>query len=872
MKRKIIPLNNYTLRVPLLQTKLQMPLSLSGLVERPRIYSFLDGMLHNSGLSLVTAPAGYGKTSAVVQWAEQKGFPVAWLSLDDGDNDPLRFWTYVTAALSGIGEGLGKETVPILHSSTNPPWETVISLLIDDLAQLPFDCILVIDDYHLISEPLVHETLSFLLRYAPRQLHPIIIGRTEPPLPVSRLRTSGQVAELTVQDLVFATGEAAAFYSHRNIDLTGEEVEKLTKRTGGWAAGLQMAAMSLLKSDDKAATIERFGGRDRLLASYFREEVFGGIGPNVQEFLLQTSILGHLSGPLCEAVTGRLDSGAVLTALAQASGFVTCLDEKEGWYVYHHLFAEFLRGLLQEKYPEQIPGLYGKAARWCEDVGLTAKAVDYFLQGEDFQHAAGLVKRLFLEMLGWDETATLFRWLQALPAEKLNESPALCMAQAWAAVAANQPAEVERWLNQADAVSRDIKQNGISDTNRIAIDRAVLGAYLAVKRRDVPESLRWLAQAGQARKKFFTYTLINILQSQEPSLLGGVLGGFGHLKEKAQAMESGSYLKVRALVAPAIRAGYALVANAEALYEWNKQDDATRSLAEGMEEAQRMEEAGALVPALFTFSKIHFARGDLAGALTVATEGEKIVRSLSQPQWLLPLAALKARLHLAAGDAPAVEEWLAGSRLDVYDRLSAARTYEHITLARVLLARGWRDEALLLLERLRVFAEKEERLPGIIEITNLQAMALDAAGRTAEGLEILRQNLVLGRENAYLRSFVDEGAPMMALLRRLGRSREQEEGESAYVRQLLSLLRGSPVISYPGLQTVPAAHLAEPLTAKELAVLHLLAQGMDNRSIAAELGVKPVTVKAHLTSIYGKLGVTGRREALELSRESGLLR
>ncbi|AET69805.1 ATP-dependent transcriptional regulator [Desulfosporosinus orientis DSM 765] len=869
MKRKVIPINNYTLQVPLLQAKLQMPRTLTGLVERPRIYSRLDGMLQN-GLTLVTAPAGFGKTSAVAQWAGHKGFPVAWLSLDDGDNDPVRFWTYVTAALSGLEEGIGRETAPLLHSSTNPPWEAIISLLIDDLSKLPFDCALILDDYHLINEPLVHETLSFLVRYAPQQMHPIIVGRTEPPLRMSRRRTAGQVAELTVQDLIFAMEEAAAFCSQKNIDLTGEEVEILTQRTGGWVAGMQMAAMSLLKSDNKTATIEGFGGRDRLLAGYFREEVFGGIGPNVQEFLLQTSILDHLSGPLCAAVTGRSDSGTVLAAVAQASGFVTCLDEKDGWYVYHHLFAEFLRGLFQEKYPGQILGMYGKAARWCVDAGLTAKAVDYFLQGEDYHQAAGLVEQLFLEMPGWDETATLFRWLQALPAEKLKESSTLCVAQAWAAVAANQPDEVERWLKQADDVWRELKQNGIGDDNRITIDRAVLGAYLAIKRMNVPESLRWLAQAGQARKKFITYNLINILQPQEPSLLGGVLGAFGHLQEKAQAIESGSFLKVRALIAPAIRAGYALVANAEAFYEWNKLDDATRSLAEGMEEAQKMEETGALVPALFTLSRIHFARGDLAGALTAAMEGEKIVRSLSQPQWLPPLAALKARLHLAAGDVPAVEEWLAGSRLDVYDRLSAARTYEHITLARVLLARGRRDEALLLLERLLVFTEKEERLPGIIEISNLMAFACDAMGRTAQALEILRQNLVLGRENAYLRSFVDEGVPMLALLRRLSHSRPAEE--SAYVRQLISLLRGSPVISFPGLQAAPATHLDEPLTTKELAVLHLAANGLDNRSIAGELGVGLVTVKFHLTNIFGKLGVTGRREAVERARQSGLIR
>lgn len=866
MGRKVIPLNNFAHEIPLLQTKLLVPRMLSGLVDRPRLHTRLDGMLQGR-LTLVTAPAGFGKTTAVAQWAGQKGLPVAWLSLDGSDNDPVRFWTYVAAALKGLHKDIGVELAPMLRSSTSPPWEAAISLLIDQLSHLPSDFALVLDDYHVISEPLVHETLSFLVRYAPGQFHIIIAGRTEPPLSLPRLRAAGQVAELTARDLVFAAGEVAAFYSQRNIDLTGEEVEKLAGRTGGWAAGMQMAVLSLLESYDKAAAIEGFGGRDRLLAGYFLEEVFGGFGPDVQEFLLQTAILGHLSGPLCEAVTGRPDSGAVLATVGRACGFVACLDDQ--WYVYHHLFAEFLQGLLKEKYPEQIGSLYGKAARWCEDGGLAAKAVDYLLQGEEYHQAAGLVKRLVPEMLNRGETATLFRWLQALPPEILNDSPSLCVAQAWAAVAANRPAEVEQWLERADTSCRDAEVKPMDGRNNVAVDMAVLRAYLAVKRRDVQGNLYWLTQAGQAQEKVFTYGRSAVLQPLETSLLGGALGWFGHLKEAAQAMESGAHLKLRSLADPAsARAGYVLVVYAEVLYEWNKIDTAVKPLLEGMEEAERMEEVGALVPALFTLAKIHLVRGDLAAALSVAEEAERKVRGLSRLHWLLPIAALKARLNLAAGDAEAVEAWLAHSRLETYDRLSAARAYEHITRARVLLARGRAEEALLFLERLRVFAEKEQRLPGVIEISNLLAMACDAVGRTAEGLEILRLNLALGRENGYLRSFVDEGTPMLALLRRLARKQMADEG--GYLRQLIALLRESPVLRYPGLQAVSTR--CDSLTSRELAVLRLAARGLDNRSIAGELGITLVTVKTHLTSIYGKLGVTGRRDAVERAHQLSILR
>lgn len=866
MGGKAIPLNDFAHEIPLLQTKLLVPRMLSELVERPRIYTRLDGMLQGR-LTLVTAPAGFGKTTAVAQWARQKGLPVAWLSLDGSDNDPVQFWIYVAAALRGVRKDLGAEMAPMLRSSASPPWEAAISMLIDDLSRLPFDFALVLDDYHLISEPLVHETLSFLVRYAPGQLHIIIAGRTEPLLSLSRLRAAGQVAELTVRDLGFAVGEVAAFYSQRNVDLTGEEIEKLAGRTGGWAAGMQMAALSLLESGDKAVTIERFGGGDRFLAGYFLEEVFGGFGADVQEFLLQTSILGHLSGPLCQAVTGRPDSGAVLAAVGRACGFVACLNDH--WYVYHHLFAEFLQGLLKERYPEQIRSLYSKAARWCEDGGLAAKAVDYLFQGEEYHQAAVLVERLVPEMLNRGETATLFRWLQALPPEVVSQSHTLCVEQAWAAVAANRPAEVEQWLERADASCRDTEVKPGDGRNNMVVDMGVLRAYLAVKRRDVPGSLYWLTQAGQAPEKVFSYGRSTVLEPLETSLLGGVLGWFGRLKEAARAMESGAHLKLRSLADPATaRGGYVLVVYAEVLYEWNKIDTAVKPLLEGMEEAERIEEAGALVPALFTLAKIHLARGNLAAALTVAEEAERKVRGLNCPHWLLPIAALKTRLNLAAGDAEAAEAWLAHSRLETYDRLSAARAYEHITRARVLLARGRAEEALLFLERLRIFAEKEQRLPGVIEISNLQAMACDAVGRTTEGLEILRRNMSLGRENGYLRSFVDEGAPMLALLRRLSRSRPVND--TACVRQLITLLRESPVLRYPGLQAVSAR--CDSLTFRELAVLRLAAKGLDNRSIAGELGVTLVTVKTHLTSIYGKLGVTGRRDAVERAHQLSILR
>jgi len=555
---------------------------------------------------------------------------------------------------------------PILNSSTSPPWEAAISLLIDDLSQLSFDATLVLDDYHVISEPLVHETLSFLMRYAPRQLHLTITGRSEPPLALPRLRATGQAAELNARDLDFVAEDVASFYRQRRIALTGEEIARLTERTGGWAAAMQLATQPLKESEDKAAAIERFGGDNRLLSGYLREEVLAGFAPDAQTFLLQTSILDRLSGPLFEAVTGAADGTGILAGVARSCGFVICLDDQ--WYIYHHLFAEFLRGSLRSKYPGLIGNLYGCAARWCETEGLPDEAVGYYLQGGHHVQAAALVEQMAPEMVVGGQTATLFRWLAALPETILNESPGLCVAQGWSALLTNRTAAVDQWLERADAAIRKEaeKHPGTGGERQMATDRSILKAYLAVNRKDVPDVMRCLVQAGQTREKnFLPHIRSKIFPTLETSLLVGPLGGFGHLKEKARAMQQGVHLQLRSLVDPAVHAGYVPVCNGEALYEWNLINEATRSLLEGMEEAQRMEEVGALVPAVFTLARINLSRGDLAAALAVAAGGEKSVRAFGQYMWLPSLAALKARLHLAAGDTAAVDDWLAGSRLDL---------------------------------------------------------------------------------------------------------------------------------------------------------------------------------------------------------------
>ena len=861
-------------RAPLLQTKRTVPRHLFNVVPRPRIYAHLDRGLQVA-VNLIEAPAGFGKTTAVAEWIHARGIPAAWLSLDVGDNDPARFWDYAVAALSGLQPGLGTGFVAMLHSSSSPPWEAGLSLLIDDLAEVPFEHVLVLDDYHLIKEPLVHESLSFLLRYAPPHTHLVLAARTEPPLPqLPRLRAAGQIVELTERDLRFSVDEQVAFCRQRGIehgDVTGESLDA---RTGGWAAGMQMVALSLPQGGDRVRAIERLRGSDRRLADYFLAEVFGDLSEAEQEFLLQTSILERLSGPLCDAVTGRADGASVLADLARQNTFLTCLDEQGDWYAYHQLFAEFLRAMLSQRHSGLAAELQRRAAYWYEAGGRSTEAVEYYLQGGYHEPAIRLIEGVAAEMLGRGENATLLRWVGALPTDALDGRPRLAVMLAWAAVAGSRLDEVEMWLGRVEAGATAGVQSGRGAVRSLDVDVAMLRMILAVRRLDVPEVMHWLGAADRMQGEVSLLIGGLAFETKEPSLLGSPWGWFGHLRHAKASLERGDYLRLSGLGGAAAQRGYATTMLAEMLYEWNRLDDAQRSALQGMEEAEEAEEPDTLVPALFTLARIQRARGDLPAALAVTAQAERKVRDLGRPEWLPVLAAQRVRMNLASGNLEAAAVWQSGCRLDVYDRLSASRAYEHLTLARMLLAKGGGEETVFFLERLLAFAEREERLADRIEAANLLALAMHAVGRTHEGLELLRTSLALGRENGYLRIFLDEGAPLQALLRRLRKlpSGERADGEAQQVRTLSSLLRDSPVGKYPGRAGIAASAMVDPLTTRELAVLRLVAEGLDNRAIAERMTIAVTTVKVHLNHVYAKLGVTGRREALVRARQLGLLR
>lgn len=864
----------------ILKTKLHIPRVQLGLVSRPQLMEKLDRGLEEK-LTLVVAPAGFGKTTALVEWVRHRDLSCCWFSLDPADNDPVRFYSYLIAALKTIEPRIGSRALSVLQSTAS--LERAVAILIDDLCALPRQFILLLDDYHLILEPRIHESLSFFIEYMPAHVHFVISSRSQPPLSPVQLRLKGQLTQLDPCDLQFGQDEVVALYRQMNIHLTGEQVRKLEACTEGWAAGLQMAAWSIQGSADISGVIADFSGKNRYIATYLTEEVFNKWPQSSREFFLQTSILDRLCGPLCDAVAGREDSVELLEKLAATNAFVYSLDEERRWYRYHHLFAGFLQGLLGEKGSSQLPSLHQRAARWYEKNGFIHEAVGHCLQGEDFNRAVLLIERLAPEMLCSRETIMFQGWLKALPESLLSRSVILCLAYAWTGILTEQSDLVERWLQNAEAGIQEEgeRQKDQGWVSQMAGEIAILKAYLANQRKDMKAIIRLIVEASHSitAKSHFLGNLV--LGNEEPSLLGGFLGCYGCLKLKAEALKNNIGARIRNMAAPYQYSGYIPIADAEFYYEQNEMDRATEALIIGMGEAELAESPGSLVPGIFTLAMIHRARGNLEEAVKVVGEGENNIRPFDQPQWLPSLAALEARLYLEQGDMDAVDQWMSNSRLNVYDRPSGTGEYEHITLARVLIARRRWDDALMLLMSLKTYAEAGNRIPARIEIGNLLAIVLQAKGETGKAMEALQKSLALGEENGYLRRFIDEGVPMLELLRRYLRGTQKRKWDSSqvsseYVRRLHRLIKQEVIARKAGsgrdYQRSPTSgFMPEPLTRREVEVLRLMALELTNGEIADRLDVRLNTVKNHTANIYGKLHVKTRDRAVDRGMALGIL-
>jgi ATP/maltotriose-dependent transcriptional regulator MalT len=902
----------------LVATKFHVPPA--GLVPRPRLLARLaQGM--GRGLTVVCTPAGFGKTTLLGDWARRSHRPVAWLSLDQGDNDPARFWRYVATALDQVRPGVGERVEVLLGGAEPPPLEAVATTVINQLTD-PSDgdqVALILDDYHLIEAPTVHASVAFLVERLPPGLRLVLAGRADPPLPLARLRGRGQLAELRERDLRFTPDETAAFLREATgLDLPVASVASLQDRTEGWAAGLQLAALSLRGQADPAAFVERFSGSHRYVLDYLTEEVLARQPEELVGFLLETSVLERLCGPLCDAVTGRGDSQGLLEQVERANLFLVPLDEVRGWWRYHQLFADLLRARLERERPERVAELHRAAAAWHEQHGFADDAVRHALAAGEIAWAARLVEQHVEGLLRRSEGATLGRWLAGLPTGSVGSRARLCLAQAVAAVVGGRPEAVEPLLAAAErafaASGEEPHQpsvgRALSVLANVPASIAFLRADLARLRGD-PEGAVAFDQQAQAQlgeedwllgsQVAWNLAAADWLRGRpgqaEPALaevvaarraagegylamrvgydLGQVQRAQGRLGAALATFQQG--LEQAGLEPPHV--GMAHVGLAEVLYERDQLDAAYTHATRAVALSRGLAFTQPLATGLGLLARIRQAQGDPAGALEAIGQAQRVGLSPQVVALLNPVPVWRVRLLLAGGEVAEVERWAEERGLGAKDEPSYPREGEYLVLARLLLAQQRPDQALGLLERLHAQAIAQGRTGSVIEVAALQSLALAAAGDQAAGLSVLAEALALAGPEGYVRVFVDEGAPMARLLGRLAIA--QRTGQVAapamvppvYLDRLARAFQPGRRAAAPTTpQLAGVAGLVEPLSDRELEVLELLAAGRSNQQIADELVVVLDTVKKHVGHILDKLGAANRTQAVARARALGLLR
>ena len=907
----------------LLATKLHVPRPRPGFVPRPRLAGALDEGLARR-LILVCAPAGSGKTTLLAGWAPSGNRPVAWLSLDAADNDPVRFWRHTVAALDRARPGIAERVGPLLGPPAPPSFEGLVTALINDLAAQPGDgeVLLVLDDYHLIDAQPVHVSLGFLLEHLPRGLHLVLASRADPPLPLARLRAGGQLAELRAADLRFTAAEAAAlFRESAGADLPAAAVAALAARTEGWVAGLQLAALSLEGQADPAGFVAAFSGSHRYVLDYLAEEVLDRQQEELRTFLLETSLLERLSGGLCDAVTGRDGSQAMLERVEQAGLFLVPLDEVRGWWRYHHLFADLLRARLQQQRPGRVAGLHRAAAAWSEEHGLADDAVRHALAAGDTAWAARLVERHVETLLGRSEGATLRRWLSALPAESVRDRPRLGLAQAYGAAMGFQVEALEALLDDAErafAVSGDEPYEAsagrpVSSLANVPAGIAFLRAVLARLRGDAALAsdynrqalaqlgeddwlMRYLVRWNQAAadwlggrpgpaERGLTEVLAELraagqffagfLAMRVCYDLGEVQRAQGNLDAALatcrQALEEAGESSQTAITGPAH------VGLAQVLYERDELTAALDHATRGVTLCRQLTFTQSLATGLAVVARIRHAQGDAAGALEAIGEAGQARLSPQVITLLNPVPAQRARLQLVQGQVAAAARWAQQRGLGPDDEPGYPREPEYLVLARVLLAQNDPGAALVLLERLHAAAVSQDRAGSVIEIGALRALALAAAGEENAAVDALAGALTLACPQGYVRVFADEGPPMAALLGALVAAQRAEQAAARGVplgclARVLRAFGGKDAMegSRRGAAAVVPG-LVEQLTARELEVLALLAEGAPNPRIAGQLVVSLDTVKKHVSHLLGKLGAANRTEAVTRARQLGLI-
>jgi LuxR family maltose regulon positive regulatory protein len=904
--------------MPVLATKLHVPEPRPDLVTRPRLRDRLAAAeLGSTRLVLVSAPAGFGKTTVLSQWlARPQGAnadrAVAWVSLDAADNDLRRFLDHVLAALRTTNPDLGVDAQALLDAAKDVPAEAILTSLVNDLDLFADATVLALDDYHEITAPAVHEVLAFLIDHLPGHVRIAMTTRSDPPLPLARLRSSGGLVELRAADLRFTAEEAADLLNDvMGLALAREDIDTLDDRTEGWAAGLQLAALSLRGRENPAAFVDEFAGSHRFVLDYLVEEVLDRQPDAVREFLLATSVLRELTGSLCAAVTGMADAPEVLESLERDNVFVIPLDDERRWYRYHHLFADALRARLVARHPDRLQALHTTAGRWLAEHGMLPDAVTHAIAGEDHELTADLVELALAGLRQGRQDATILEWLAAVPDEVVRRRPLLATATGWSRLAAGDIEGVEAWLDVAQE-ALDARPGPIDLSTRApkdvvdahAQEMRALPAMIEVYRASVAQARGDIAgtiahaqraydmagpedhfsrgagagflglaawAAGDLVTAIETFTDA-VVSMRAAGLVADALGSTVVLG--SMWLARGRPLEARRIFEETLataerRSGPVLptvgdvhVGLADVLRELGDLDAAARHL-----EVAR--ELGDLVSLpenrhrwYTTMAGVLRARGDLAGAVAMLDEAEPLFRPGFFPE-VRPIAATRARIRLAQGNVAEARAWARQHEVEPADEPAFLEEHDRLTVARVLIAEGAAADAVALVDPVLDAAQASGRDGSRVEAHVVRALAHSAAGDRRAAAEDLSTALAIGVPAGYRRLFLDEGPPLVDMLSSL------PPGAPADVRRYAEQVVASGKVS-PSVARLDQ-HPDEALSERELDVLRLLASDLTGPEIARQLYVSLNTLRTHTKHIFTKLDVNTRRAAVSRASERGLL-
>ncbi len=892
----------------LLTTKLYLPPIRSELVSRPHLVARINAGLHKK-LTFLSAPAGFGKTTLLSTWASESPRPVAWFALDEADNDANRFFSYLVATLQSIDERMGHNAHTLLQAPQESPAKLLATILINDLATTSIPFALVLDDFHFLTDVPLLEAIRFLIEHQPPHMHLVIVTRKDPPLPLARLRARGQMTELRVDDLRFSHEEATLFLNGTmGLALAAEDAAALETRTEGWAAGLQLAALSLHRYNTQSSRsdfVQNFAGNDRHIMDYLVEEIFHQQTEDVQSFLLRSSILERLCGALCDAVVFAQESTGMsqplLEYLEQANLFMVPLDNRRQWYRYHHLFADLLRHRLQRLKPQTVFRLHLRASEWYEREGHSDEAIQHALYAQDYERAAILIEPVTAQLVTDGKLSTALNWLSKLPTEIVHARPRLGIACARAMLLSGKVDAIEPLLQAVETQMAEIIPENFAGYHNIYSQVFIIRAFMARWQGDLQSSLTFSQQAfehlPEERHALHTFLALN---------LGNVYRALGNLS-KAQAyfedvvtinqqtdcnyygaltalvnladiqIQTGHLHKGEFFLRQAIQlgtdwgGGQPLPATADAfvglgslLYEWNRLDEAAGYVNRGIELAQQASDAFVVIHGCVALSLVKHAQGDIDTAAQLLENAREIRSKAHRREEDGLIAGVQTQLWLAENNHAAATRWVKEKAAHLNDDLDLLNRRDHLTMARILIAQDQPKNALDHLSRLLDFAEQGGSMGHVIEVLALIAIAHHMMGQTEKAMVALGRALLLAEPEGYTRVFVDEDRAMARLL------------YQAAARGIAPDYAGRLLGAFPTNQSAPTAPripgneagaLIEPLSTRELEVLKLVTSGATNSDIARTLVISINTVKNHLKNIYGKLHVRNRVQASARARE-----